>query len=92
MFSRPGLASIDVVAAKAWNNDLEGVGEVTPISSMVSGMSFESGNIFEPRIQERIGGGSVQFGQMSPVEIEMARARVTLARERSDEGKLKRMD
>ena len=88
MFSRPGLASIDVVAANSWDDALEGVGEGANISPIVSGMSFEARNIFE-RQQDRLG-ASVQFGEMSPVEIDQARARVSLARERSTDGRNRR--
>lgn len=84
LYSRPGLASIDVVAANTWTDGVEDGFETAKTSPLASSLMFEGATIFE-RYQERF--GSVQFGQMSPVEIDQARARVTLARERSTGGK-----
>ncbi|KEF62422.1 uncharacterized protein A1O9_00394 [Exophiala aquamarina CBS 119918] len=80
LYSRPGLASIDVVAANTWTDELDGGVETAKHSPPTSSLLFDRANIFE-RYQERF--GSIQFGQMSPVEIDQARARVTVARERS---------
>jgi len=86
LYSRPGLASIDVVAANSWTDELtDGVGTAKH-SPLTASLMFDGANIFE-RYQERV--GSVQFGQMSPVEIDQARARATLARERSVGGNVR---
>lgn len=84
LYSRPGLASIDVVAANLWEDALDGIGGRADVSSIASGMSFEGSHIADTQ-QERP--ENVQFGQMSPVEIDQARARVSLARERSSDGR-----
>jgi hypothetical protein len=67
LYSRPGLASIDVALANSWSDDLAGLD-----------IGAED-DIFERRP------GSVQFGALSPVDIEEARIRAELARERSFE-------
>jgi len=88
LYSRPGLASIDVVAADAWDEALSGVGELGSLSPNVHTPAFDNGDIFE-RYHEGLG-SSVQFGDMSPVGFEQARARVSLARERSVDGRIER--
>lgn len=83
LYSRPGLASIDVVAANTWT---DGVGEefgTAKTTPLASSLMFDGSNIFERYYD------SVQFGQMSPVELGQARARVTLAREKSTNGNVK---
>ena len=85
LYKRPGgLASIDVVAANSWGEALAGVGEAAGASPLGSG----AGDIFE-RHQDSYG-CSVQFGDMSPVDFDRARARVSLARERSTDGRVAR--
>lgn len=86
LYSRPGLASIDVVAANTWTDGIEDGLDSAKTTPLASSLLFEGSNIFE-RYQERY--GRVQFGQMSPVEIDQARARVTLAREKSINGTVK---
>ncbi|OCT43987.1 LipA and NB-ARC domain protein [Cladophialophora carrionii] len=88
LYSRPGLASIDVVAANSWEDALAGVGELATTSPPAPVMAFDESAIFE-RYHERFG-GSVQFGNMSPVELDQARARVSLAREHSADGRVGR--
>ncbi|KIW28729.1 uncharacterized protein PV07_08367 [Cladophialophora immunda] len=88
LYSRPGLASIDVAAANLWDDELAVTGDLDQTSPFASGASFDGGDIFE-RHYERLG-RSVQFGQMSPVELERARARVSLARGRSVDGRLEK--
>ena len=78
LYSRPGLASIDVVAANSWDDALAGVGEVAGLSRV----SSDGDGIFE-RYHEQ-----VQFGEMSPVELEQARARVLQFRGRSVDGRV----
>lgn len=90
LYSRPGLASIDVVAASSWDSAAGSEGafaelEANTTSPLVSGMLIEAvgsgaGPLVLPRAHPQ---GSVQFGQMSPVEFAGARTRVSLARERS---------
>ncbi|KIW89091.1 uncharacterized protein Z519_10576 [Cladophialophora bantiana CBS 173.52] len=88
LYSRPGLASIDVATANLWDDELAAVGDLGNISPLASSISFNGGDIFE-RDHERLG-SSVQFGQMSPVELDRARARVSLARGRSMDGRLQK--
>ena len=85
LYSRPGLASIDVVAANSWDEALTGIGELASTSPIGSSLAFDSRDIFE-RYDERFG-SSVQFGDMSPVELDQARVRASLARERSADGR-----
>ncbi|OAL38649.1 hypothetical protein AYO20_01855 [Fonsecaea nubica] len=86
LYSRPGLASIDVAAAAAWDDEIASIGNLDVTSPFASGVSFDGADIFERR-HERLG-SSVQFGQMSPVELDRARARVSSARGRSVDGRL----
>lgn len=85
MYSRPGLASIDVVAANSWDDRFNGLGESSKASPLASSTTFGGADIFE-RHHERLG-RSVQFGEMSPVELEQARARVSRAYERSGDAR-----
>ncbi|EXJ84917.1 hypothetical protein A1O3_05592 [Capronia epimyces CBS 606.96] len=87
LYSRPGLASIDLAAANSWHEGLEGPrGRVGATAS--GSTSVSSGPVFEddtshglqPRLERS---GTVQFGQLSPVEIEQAWARAASARGRS---------
>ncbi|KIX92252.1 uncharacterized protein Z520_11998 [Fonsecaea multimorphosa CBS 102226] len=91
LYSRPGLTSIDVAAANSWDDGRATIDDLDETSPFTSSISFEGGDIgdiFE-RYHERLG-SSVQFGQMSPVELDRARARVSLARGRSVDGRLEK--
>jgi hypothetical protein len=89
LYSRPGLASIDVVAANSWDDALAGVGE-HPTTFLAPDRVFDESDIFE-RYHERFE-SSVQFGNMSPVELDQARARASLAREQSVDGRIGRKE
>ena len=75
-----------MVAANSWGETLAGVGETAGASPLGSG----AGDIFE-RHQDAYG-SSVQFGDMSPVDFNRARARASLARERSTDGRIARQE
>lgn len=80
LYRRPGLASVDFVAANSWSEGLEGVSAMAANgpTSLPSGLVVQGDNaIFDPQ------GGTVQFGELSPIEIEQARARASAARGRS---------
>jgi len=79
IYSRPGLASIDVVAANNPRIELGRMGEWANVSPMTPADPLEDG-LRSDAWHEGVA-QSVQFGQMSPVEIEHARARATAARE-----------
>jgi hypothetical protein len=87
LYSRPGPASIDVVALDEWGNMLPGQGAFEIESAPVT-PTVDRRDIFE-RSHERLG-NSVQFGDMSPVDFDQARARASLARDRSIDGRMER--
>ena len=86
LYSRPGLASIDVVTSDSLDEALAGIEDLAPLSPVGSA----GHDIFE-RQSER-DGSSVQFGDMSPVEVEQARARASLLRDQSVDGRVRRKE
>jgi hypothetical protein len=75
LYSRPGLSSIDVVAANSWQD----VQDLSMWSHQAPGTPAYDSIIETP--EQRL--GSVQFGQMTPVEIDQARVRAVTGRERN---------
>ncbi|OAP58774.1 hypothetical protein AYL99_06071 [Fonsecaea erecta] len=88
LYSRPGLTSIDVASANSWDDNLASAADLDETLPLMTSISFTGRDIFE-RHHEGLG-SSVQFGQMSPVELDRARARVSIARGRSVDGRLEK--